>query len=71
MRVAKAAGILTMVHAENGDVIDILVEEALAAGNTDPFFHARTRPGWGAVEASLRVAALAAQAGTLPCISFI
>ena len=66
MRVANAAGILTMVHAENGDVIDILVEEALAAGNTDPFFHARTRPGWGAVEASLRVAALAAQAGDAP-----
>ena len=66
LRVAKAAGLLTMVHAENGDVIDILVEEALAAGNTDPVFHARTRPGWGAVEASLRVAALAAQAGDAP-----
>lgn len=66
LRVAKAAGLLTMVHAENGDVIDILIEEALAAGNTEPVFHARTRPGWGAVEASLRVAALAAQAGDAP-----
>lgn len=66
MRVAKAAGILTLVHAENGDIIDILIEEALAAGNTDPIFHARTRPGWGAVEASLRAAALAAQAGDAP-----
>jgi len=55
-----------MVHAENGDVIDILAEEALAAGNTEPVFHARTRPGWGAVEASLRAAALAAQAGDAP-----
>jgi dihydropyrimidinase len=55
-----------MVHAENGDVIDILVDEALAAGNTDPVFHAKTRPAWGAVEASLRAAALSAQAGDAP-----
>jgi len=66
MRLARAAGILTMVHAENGDVIDILVEEALAAGNTAPIFHAKTRPAWGAIEASLRAAALAAQAGDAP-----
>ena len=66
MRVARAAGILTMVHAENGDVIDILVDEALTAGNKDPIFHAKTRPAWGTVEASLRAAALAAQAGDAP-----
>jgi len=66
MRLARSAGMLTMVHAENGDVIDILVEEALAAGNTDPIFHAKTRPAWGAVEASLRVASLSAQAGDAP-----
>lgn len=66
MRVAKAAGMLTLVHAENGDVIDILVDEALAAGNTDPIFHAKTRPAWGSVEASLRAAALSAQAGDAP-----
>lgn len=66
MRVARAAGMLTLVHAENGDVIDILVDEALAAGNKDPYFHAKTRPTWGAVEASLRAAALAAQAGDAP-----
>ena len=66
MRLARSASILTMVHAENGDVIDILVNEALAAGNKAPFFHAKTRPAWGAVEASLRVAALAAQAGDAP-----
>jgi len=66
MRVAKSAGILTLVHAENGDVIDILVEEALQAGNTDPIYHAKTRPAWGTVEASLRAAALSAQAGDAP-----
>jgi len=66
MRLARSAGILTMVHAENGDIIDILVDEALAAGNTAPYFHAKTRPAWGAVEAALRAAALSAQAGDAP-----
>jgi dihydropyrimidinase len=62
LELAKQHGMLTMLHAENGDVIDILVAEALAAGHTSPRWHARTRPAWGAVEAVLRGAALAAQA---------
>ena len=64
MRIGGKHNLLTMVHAENGDVIDILVAEALAAGKTAPVFHALTRPAWGEVEASLRAAALAAQAGS-------
>ena len=63
MRLAARHGLLTMLHAENGDVIEILVAEALAAGNTAPEWHALTRPAWGAVEAALRGIALAAQAG--------
>lgn len=63
MRAAKEHGMLTMLHAENGDVIDVLVAEALAAGHTAPEWHAYTRPAWGAVEAVLRGAALAEQAG--------
>lgn len=62
MRIAKEHGMLTMLHAENGDVIDVLVAEALAAGHTSPEWHAYTRPAWGAVEAVLRACALAAQA---------
>lgn len=62
MRVAAEHGMTTMLHAENGDVIDILVEEALAAGRTAPIWHARTRPGWGATESVLRAIALAEQA---------
>jgi len=62
LRIAKETGLLTMLHAENGDVIDVLVAEALEAGHTTPEWHAHTRPAWGAVEASLRAAALAAQA---------
>ncbi|ASK62442.1 dihydropyrimidinase [Virgibacillus phasianinus] len=41
---AKEHGALVMVHAENGDVIDHLVTEALEKGNTDPIHHALTRP---------------------------
>lgn len=63
LRIAGQNGLLTMLHAENGDVIEILISEALAAGHTSPEWHARTRPAWGAVEAVMRAAALAAQAG--------
>jgi dihydropyrimidinase len=62
MRAAGAAGLTTLLHAENGDVIDLLTAEALAAGHTEPIWHARTRPAWGAVEAVLRAIALAEQA---------
>jgi len=62
LRIAGAHGLLTMLHAENGDVIDLLIAEAVAAGHTSPEWHAHTRPAWGAVEATLRGAALAAQA---------
>ncbi len=62
MRVAAEHGMLTMLHAENGDVIEILTAEALAAGHKEPIWHARTRPAWGAVESVLRGIALAEQA---------
>lgn len=62
LRIAKENSILTMLHAENGDVIEILIAEALAAGHTSTEWHAYTRPAWGAVEATFRGAALAAQA---------
>lgn len=63
LRAGGRAGMLTLLHAENGDVIDVLVAEALAAGHTRPEWHAHTRPAWGEVEAALRGIALAAQAG--------
>ena len=63
LRAAGELGLLTMLHAENGDVIEVLVAEALQAGNRSPVWHARTRPAWGAVEATLRGISLAAQAG--------
>ena len=36
MQVAAETGALVMVHAENGDVIDVLVKQALAEGKTEP-----------------------------------
>jgi dihydropyrimidinase len=62
MQIAKDNGMLVMAHCENGDVIDTLVQQALAEGHTDPIWHAWTRPGWGAVDATLRVAGMAADA---------
>ncbi len=63
MRIAAENGLLVMLHAENGDVIETLVAEALQAGHASPEWHAKTRPAWGAVEATLRACSLAAQAG--------
>jgi dihydropyrimidinase len=48
-----------MVHAENGDVIDVLQREAVAAGNLAPRFHALTRPPHLEAEATGRAIALA------------
>ena len=61
----KAAenGMLVMVHAENGDVIDVLVKDAVAKGNLAPEWHARTRPAWAEAEATMRAVALAGMAG--------
>ena len=62
LRIAKENGMLMMAHCENGDVIETLIPEALAAGHTSPEYHALTRPAWGGVEATLRMAAMAEQA---------
>ncbi|MBT7781738.1 MAG: amidohydrolase family protein, partial [Anaerolineae bacterium] len=59
LRVAAENGVLTLLHAENGDVIETLVEEALAEGHTSSEWHALSRPAWGAGDAILRVAGMA------------
>ena len=63
MQVARETGALVMVHAENGDAIDVLVKEALAAGNTAPVYHALTRPPELEGEATNRAIQLAHIAG--------
>jgi len=63
MEQAAQHGLLIMVHAENGDAIDILVKQALEAGNTDPKYHALTRPPELEAEATERAIRLAEVAG--------
>ena len=52
-----------MVHAENGDAIDVLVKKALAEGHTEPKYHALTRPPETEGEATNRAIQLARVAG--------
>jgi dihydropyrimidinase len=52
-----------MVHAEHGDAINVLVEQALAEGRTDPVWHVRTRPPEIEGEATNRAVQLAYVAG--------
>src|SRR5205814_2977554 len=63
MEVAAGSGALVMVHAENGDAIDVLVKKALAAGHTEPHWHALTRPPETEGEATNRAIQLARVAG--------
>jgi dihydropyrimidinase len=63
MEVAAETGALVMVHAENGDAIDVLVKKALAEGHTEPHWHALTRPPETEGEATNRAIQLAHVAG--------
>lgn len=59
LRMAADVGALVQVHAENGDVIDVLVKEALAKGQIEPKYHALTRPPEAEGEATARAIRLA------------
>ncbi|WP_430593464.1 dihydropyrimidinase [Humidisolicoccus flavus] len=59
MQKAAEQGTTIMMHAENGAVIDVLVQQALAAGNTNPYFHGTTRPWQAEEEATHRAIMLA------------
>jgi len=64
MRVAGANGGMICVHAENGPVIQVLIEEAVAQGHTAPKYHALTRPSLMEGEATHRAIRLAELAQT-------
>ncbi|GAB3796501.1 dihydropyrimidinase [Humibacter antri] len=57
-------GALMMMHAENGSVIDVLVQQAIAAGDTGPVYHGLTRPWQMEEEATHRAIMIADVAGT-------
>ena len=60
---AADSGALVMVHAENGDAIDLIVKKAVAEGKTEPIWHARTRPMETEAEATNRAVQLSRVAG--------
>ena len=63
MQRGAANGALTMMHAENGIAIDVLVEQALAEGRTDPRYHGEVRKALLESEATHRAIQLARVAG--------
>ncbi|MFD9023492.1 dihydropyrimidinase [Streptomyces parvulus] len=63
MQRAAGNGGLIMMHAENGIAIDVLVEQALARGETDPRFHGEVRKALLEAEATHRAIRLAQVAG--------
>jgi dihydropyrimidinase len=56
-------GGLIMMHAENGLAIDVVAEQAVAAGQTDPYYHGVVRYPIFEGEATHRVIRLAEAAG--------
>jgi dihydropyrimidinase len=66
LQMCADTGMMAMVHAENGLAIDVLVEQAVAAGNITPDFHSRTRPPELEAEAVHRAAVLSQVAGGAP-----
>lgn len=59
MQKAASNGSMIMMHAENGSVIDLLVQQSVGRGDTAPVFHGLTRPWQAEEEATHRAIMLA------------
>jgi len=59
MQVSAETGLLTMMHAENGPAIDVLAEQLVAQGKTDPYWHGIARAWQMEEEATHRAIMLA------------
>src|SRR5690242_19221438 len=66
MQKARDNGAMIMMHAENGIAIDVLVQQSLARGETDPIYHGLTRPETLEAEATHRAIMLADVATDCP-----
>ena len=66
MQVANDCGATIMMHAENGIAIDVLVQQYLARGETDPKYHSFSRPSLLEGEATNRAIVLSKVAGNVP-----
>ncbi len=60
---ARELGALIMVHAENGDVLNYLINKHVAEGKKEPIWHARSHPPEAEAEAAGRAIILAGLAG--------
>jgi len=56
---ARSLGFTTMVHAENSDIISLITSRLEAAGHSEPYFHAISRPQIAENEATYRIISLA------------
>jgi dihydropyrimidinase len=63
MRAAQACGVMVNVHAENGDMLDLVGAELVAAGKRDPRYYAESRPALAEAEATHRALDYAALTG--------
>ncbi len=63
MQRAADSGALILMHAENGGPIDVLVQQLLAEGKTDPVYHGLARPAAMEGEAVHRAFKMAELAG--------
>jgi dihydropyrimidinase len=59
MQVGADTGLMTMMHAENGPAIDILVAQLLGVGKTEPYYHGIARAWQLEEEATHRAIMLA------------
>jgi dihydropyrimidinase len=59
MQKARDAGGLICMHAENGIALDVLIQQALARGETAPKYHSLTRPQIAEAEGTHRALCLA------------
>lgn len=66
MNAVKAYGGIVIAHTENGDMIDELIAQNLAAGNRAPRYHALSRPEIAETEAAGRFIDMAYQTES-PC----
>ena len=54
LRKAKETGVITNIHAENPDIIDLNIEQFLKEGKTSPWYHYLSRPEFVEAEADKR-----------------
>lgn len=63
MAKGKEAGVMVMLHAENGDMVDYLTKKLISEGKTSPKYHAVSRPPIVEGEATSRAIYLSEMTG--------